>query len=86
MRDRAEQQEDGNASEFGESAVGFDPDVQLPDFLRELFLGDPEETTTERLARISAAQGILSDLRAEAPDLAAYIAARYDIPGGGEGE
>ncbi len=86
------------ASEFAELDVGFDPDVQLPDFLRELFFGNAEESSTARLARVDAARGILADLQVEAPELAAYIATLRNVDpsvrrtsdrtgqGGGNGE
>ena len=86
MRDRTQPQEDSDSSGFEGPTVGFEADVQLPDFLRELFLGTPQESPTERTARISAAQDILADLQEEAPELAAYIAARYATPGGEGGE
>lgn len=62
------------ASEFEELAFGFDADVQLAEFLKELFLGSPGESVAARAVRLDAAHGILADLQTEAPALAADVA------------
>lgn len=48
---------------------------QLPEFFRELFIGCPGESETDRSAREDAARGIFADLLQEAPELAAYAMA-----------
>ncbi|MGW2371996.1 hypothetical protein [Kitasatospora sp. NPDC001683] len=60
--------------EFEEQADQVPEDEQLPEFLHELFVGRTGESDAERAVRVDAAQGILADLREDAPELVAYVA------------
>ncbi|MEU1287796.1 hypothetical protein [Kitasatospora sp. NPDC005856] len=57
-----------NEDEFAELALGFVGDSEFT----RLFTGVPGESAVEREARMDAADDILTDLRREDPELAAY--------------
>ncbi|MDH6127418.1 hypothetical protein [Kitasatospora sp. GP82] len=75
MRTVVGRQEEAIAAEFEGLSLGVDSDELLPEFLGELLLGRPDESDATRAARLDAARGILADLDAEPPELAAYAAA-----------
>ncbi|MEV6464604.1 hypothetical protein [Kitasatospora sp. NPDC051702] len=74
MRTSLHDRQSGEAEEFEEQVGRLPEDEQLPEFLHELFVGWAGESDTERAVRVDAAQGILADLREDAPELVAYVA------------
>ncbi|MFD7905573.1 hypothetical protein ACFV4G_25420 [Kitasatospora sp. NPDC059747] len=74
MRTSLHDRRPDRADEFEEQASPLSADEQLPEFLRELFVGRAGESDTERAVRVDAARGILADLREDEPELVAYVA------------
>ncbi|MFG2845804.1 hypothetical protein ACGF12_21930 [Kitasatospora sp. NPDC048296] len=74
MRTSLHDRQSGEAEEFEEQVGRLSEDEQLPEFLHELFVGRAGESDAERAVRVDAAQGILADLREDAPELVAYVA------------
>ncbi|MFJ9839291.1 hypothetical protein ACIRYZ_02320 [Kitasatospora sp. NPDC101155] len=74
MRTSLHDRQADKAEEFEEQVGRVSEGEQLPEFLRDLFVGRAGESDVERAVRVDAARGILADLREDAPELVAYVA------------
>ncbi|MCX4824392.1 tail fiber assembly protein [Streptomyces sp. NBC_01142] len=76
MRTYVGGQEALNAFEFGELAYGFgDP---MPEDFRDLFVGEPAESTQQRAARMAVAREVLAELQEQSEeDEVSRLNARY---------